>query len=654
MPTDTSTKKACVGLLFAMVLTIVLYWPGLSGPMLLDDAGSLPSIEAWLNGATTWQHMLFGGSAGTFGRPLAMASLALDAWLRGYSPYSFKLGSLLIHLLCSAAVQAFVGRLARRDAVLAPHAPLFALGVATVWLLHPFNASTVLYSVQRMAQISALMVLLGLWLYLVLRSRLEARPSTGALIGLFVGIPALTALGFFGKESALLLPALCLVLELTCFHRASRSRAVTWFFALFCVLPICSGLAYLVARPTYSFSVYAARDFGLWERLLSQARALCDYLWKIVAPNPPQMGVYFDDFAISTSLVTPITTLPAILLLLGISLLAWRLRQKVPSLTIGWSLFLVGHAMESTILPLELYFEHRNYLPMVGILYALGGLVVIAGNRLTAMGLRSGRIGLVAAAGTLMVLSMGTHGRARVWSTSQSIALGATAARPESFRANMMLVQEALKVDDRATVEQALERLSNAASARTRAYALLNRVNIDCILDGKGDPHDLQQAAAVFPPRLTQSDWDIFGILYRNPSNCEGIDDLTLANALDAIVDKGAAQPDSIRYKFQLRHVVARVYARAGDWPKALEQAKLAWQPGTEAAAAELLIRAQLALGDLDGAEKIWAEAQQRANPLSNYDTDGIQWLRKQIDAAKRPGPGAAEAAAAPAPGAVP
>jgi hypothetical protein len=366
------------------------------------------------------------------------------------------------------------------------------------------------------------------------------------------------------------------------------------------------------------------------------------------------MGVYFDDFAISTSLVTPITTLPAILLLLGISLLAWRLRQKVPSLTIGWSLFLVGHAMESTILPLELYFEHRNYLPMVGILYALGGLVVIAGNRLTAMGLRSGRIGLVAAAGTLTVLSMGTHGRARVWSTSQSIALGATAARPESFRANMMLVQEALKVDDRATVEQALERLSNAASARTRAYALLNRVNIDCILDGKGDPHDLQQAAAVFPPRLTQSDWDIFGILYRNPSNCEGIDDLTLANALDAIVDKGAAQPDSIRYKFQLRHVVARVYARAGDWPKALEQAKLAWQPGTEAAAAELLIRAQLALGDLDGAEKIWAEAQQRANPLSNYDTDGIQWLRKQIDAAKRPGPGAAEAAAAPAPGAVP
>jgi hypothetical protein len=195
-----------------MGLTVALYWPGLSGPLLLDDEASLRFIEAWLSGATTWQNMLFGGTAGTFGRPLALASLALDAWLGGYTSFAFKRGNLCIHLLCGALVYLLVSRLTQRDLRLAPHATLVALGVSAVWLLHPFNASTVLYAVQRMAQVSALFVLFGMWLYLGLRSRLEARASSGAVIGLFVGIPALTVFGFLGKETALLLPTLCLVL----------------------------------------------------------------------------------------------------------------------------------------------------------------------------------------------------------------------------------------------------------------------------------------------------------------------------------------------------------------------------------------------------------------------------------------------------------
>jgi hypothetical protein len=630
-----STLNSVFFLAVTMALTLVLYWPGLGGPFLLDDEASLRHIAAWLDGSSTWQHMLFGGSAGTFGRPIALASLAFDAWISGFNTFAFKRGNLCVHLVCGVLVYLLMSRLSQRDARLAPHARVIALGVSAVWLLHPFNASTVLYVVQRMAQVSALFVLLGLWLYLGLRSRLEARQSTSAVAALFIAIPTLTVLGFLGKETALLLPTLCLTLELTCYAHASRPRAVKWFFALFCVLPTLGGLTYLIARPAFSFSVYAARDFGLWERLLSQTRALCDYLWKIVAPNPPQMGVYFDDFPVSTSLINPPSTLISIMVLIAISTAAWRLRKSIPSLLTGWALFLAGHAMESTILPLELYFEHRNYLPMIGILYAVAGLLVAAGDRLRSKGIRSTRIGVVAAAGVLMVLSLGTHGRARVWSTPESIALGATAARPESFRANILLIQEALRANDRTTVDAALQRLSTAKSARTRAYAQLNRIVIACIIDGKGNSEDLREAAIAFPPRTTQSDWDLFGTVYRNVHNCEGIDDLALANTLDAIVDKATIQPDSLRFKFQLRHVVARIYARAGNWPAALEQASLSWQPGTEAAAAEILVRAQIETGDIAGAERTFAEAKQRASAINTYDTAGLTWLRQQIDAAR-------------------
>jgi hypothetical protein len=54
------------------------------------------------------------------------------------------------------------------------------------------------------------------------------------------------------------------------------------------------------------------------------------------------------------------------------------LRRKAPLTALGLALFLIGHALESTALPLLLVFEHRNYLPAAGLL-----LVVADGfNRL--------------------------------------------------------------------------------------------------------------------------------------------------------------------------------------------------------------------------------------------------------------------------------
>jgi hypothetical protein len=63
--------------------------------------------------------------------------------------------------------------------------------------------------------------------------------------------------------------------------------------------------------------------------------------------------------------------LPAVAGLLLLAAGAYALRNKQPLITFGIAFFFVGHAMESTIIPLELVFEHRNYLPMLGILLPL-------------------------------------------------------------------------------------------------------------------------------------------------------------------------------------------------------------------------------------------------------------------------------------------
>ena len=52
-------------------------------------------------------------------------------------------------------------------------------------------------------------------------------------------------------------------------------------------------------------------------------------------------------------------------------LLVWRWGRY---LAFGIAWFLVGHSIESTVFSLELYFEHRNYFPGVG-LFLLAGVL---------------------------------------------------------------------------------------------------------------------------------------------------------------------------------------------------------------------------------------------------------------------------------------
>ena len=62
----------------------------------------------------------------------------------------------------------------------------------------------------------------------------------------------------------------------------------------------------------------------------------------------------------------PLPTAPGSAELIGS---AWRLQRYVAGFGIG--LFLAGHLLESTVLPLELMFEHRNHLPALGPLLVL-------------------------------------------------------------------------------------------------------------------------------------------------------------------------------------------------------------------------------------------------------------------------------------------
>jgi protein O-mannosyl-transferase len=144
-------------LLALMTITVLIYLPGINGPFLFDDAQNIVSpIQAWLDGRTGWQDIVFGNRSGLFGRPLPMATFLANAALSGLAAMPFKATNIAIHIICSILIYKLIFALLQRDPLLGSRAKIYALLVCALWLLHPMQVSTVLYIVQRMAQLSTL------------------------------------------------------------------------------------------------------------------------------------------------------------------------------------------------------------------------------------------------------------------------------------------------------------------------------------------------------------------------------------------------------------------------------------------------------------------------------------------------------------------
>lgn len=352
-----------VCLVSLILLACLLYWPGLQGGFILDDLGILPRLGE-LGGIHDTQGLLrFLASdiSGPGGRPISLLSFLANYNNWPADPWPFKLTNLLLHLLSGALLFRLAGQIIRIKDSQASAAHWVAALVAGYWLLNPFNVSTVLYIVQRMTILSALFVLAGLCTYVYGRQLLARQPTKSYLVA--SAAPLLfTPLAALSKENGALLPVLALVLEYTALrhglHLATPSR--TWTM-LFLWLPSAAVLAMLTLYA--GAEAYAVRPFTLGERLLSEARALLDYVYHWFTPLAIGRGVMTDDFVLSTGLFSPWTTLPAVAVVLGAFAWAIAMRKRYPWAALAILFFLAGHAMESTLVPLELYFAHRNYLP---------------------------------------------------------------------------------------------------------------------------------------------------------------------------------------------------------------------------------------------------------------------------------------------------
>lgn len=459
-----------------------IYSFGFYGDFMFDDFPNLEPLGHWgvVDSYEKLLNYLGSGFSGPTGRPVALASFLIDSNTWPAEPYSFKRTNVLFHLITGCGVLLFLLKfvsLLRPDVKSSARIMLASLCVAALWILHPYWVSTTLYVIQRMAILSAMFAVFSLWCYLNARYEVarNERLNGKAVIWMFLA-GLLFLLGVYSKENIIILPACVLVLELSLQSQVPlKNIAWRWLLMIGCVLPSALLLGYLIYRGIIGWDVVdGRRGFSVGDRMLAEGRVLWVYLSHILIPQPYTGGLY-------THIAAPTDWVGRLLGVLGWSTFifliagAWAVRRRWPLLFPGIALYVVGHLIESTVIPLELYFEHRNYFP--GIFLTLIPLQLAFSN-----GLPRVLIWLLSLTAMLVFAAL-LWMRVSLWADYSSLVETWADHSPDSVRAQLETSKFALQSGD---LTKAVEYFDNAREvAPTDLRTKLWGVFVGCALAGE-------------------------------------------------------------------------------------------------------------------------------------------------------------------------
>lgn len=534
-------QRCAAPALWLLMLTLALwaYWPGISGPRMLDDYSSLSRLAGLGETPELAGDYVFGDKSGPLGRPVAMASFVLEKLYFGDSASVSKQINIFLHLATACLVVWLLGLLLRVARL--PGYQWLAVLLGAAWLLSPLYVSTTLYIVQRMAMLAAFFSLACCLSYVYWRLALMANKA-GLLPLALVFVFAVLAV--FSKENAIVLLPVLLLLEVFWLRYEGPGGAELVPLRRFshgCIfIGIAGALIFLFVGLDWLEGRFARRDFTLWERALTQTRVLWDYVRQVYWPDVGRMGLQHDDLLVSTSIRDPASTLWAIVAWFGVlvACVALSFAQWGRFLVFGIAFFVVAHATESTVWPLELYFEHRNYLPGVGLFLLLAVIFAMLIQRWP-----QAQVPLLVWLGLyVLYLALQTSSQVQIWSSRPLLYLNSLNGHPNSVRANADMaghlanlgeLKAALAYSQRA-YEASLS--SKAMGSERPGDQLVRDVAISCMANSPLPPGRIEALGTVRPgrPLAVVSNVEVLVKLLQNDT-CPGFDWLSLADRLALI-----------------------------------------------------------------------------------------------------------------------
>jgi tetratricopeptide (TPR) repeat protein len=345
-----------------LILLLTIYCNSFHGEWHFDDIPNIienPNIQL--------KNLSFKSLHGTFYfrgdllRPLSYLSLALNYYFGGLETFGYHVINFIIHYVTAIFLFLFIFDTLRLPLLKDRYGQkAYAISaLATVfWAINPVQVLAVSYVIQRMASMAGMFYIAAMYFYLKGRTADGIRIKTTFFV--CCGVAAVFAFG--SKETAAMLPVSLFIYDLFLIQGADRETVRKNL--KFALIPFAVVIIFANSYLDLSSILddYGVRSYTLSERLLTEPRVIVCYISLLLYPIHSRLTL-LHDFDISKSLVDPWTTLPAILILALSAGYALTIARKRQLLSFCILFFFLNHLIEGSFIPVELIYEHRNYIP---------------------------------------------------------------------------------------------------------------------------------------------------------------------------------------------------------------------------------------------------------------------------------------------------
>jgi len=294
-------------------------------------------------------------------RPVSFFSFAVNYYFGGLDTFGYHLVNLLIHYTTSIFLFLFIINTLRVPLIRDRYGKggfAIAMLATILWAINPVHVIAVSYIVQRMASMAGMFYIAAMYFYLKGRTAETTRNKAF----FFFACAASAVLSFGSKETAAMLPVSIYIYDLFLIQGADRNTVRKNLKFVFIPIVVVIVLAASYMDFSTILNDYLIRSYTLGERLLTEPRVIVFYITLLLYPIHSRLTL-LHDFDISKSIIDPWTTLPALIFIIIATGYALTIARKRPLISYCIIFFFLNHLIEGSFIPVELIFEHRNYIP---------------------------------------------------------------------------------------------------------------------------------------------------------------------------------------------------------------------------------------------------------------------------------------------------
>jgi tetratricopeptide (TPR) repeat protein len=413
---------------------------------------------------------------------------------------------------------------------------------AAIFAVHPLRAESVAWITERKDVLSGVFLMATLWAY----SHYVKQPKSW---GRYLLVCVLFALGLLSKPMLVSLPFVFLLLDVWPLNRLSWDKVPSsgqeWLTFLNQLRPLVLEKApiFVMAFASAVGAIYAVGEpfrpipiLDLIPRLKYIPISYATYLWQFIFPF--NLAAHYPFVATGPATAKVVA---AVLLLLGLSVLAWNRRKQHPYFLVGWLWFLGTMLPVIGLVPggIQIMCDRYTYLTQIGLAVAL---VWAVANWVQRGLLPLSKISLGVLTGALIVgLAAVARNQANQWKDDKTLWTHALAVTTDNDYANEKLATTLQSQGER----QESERLyREALRLNTRLVGSLN--NLSILLRARGEFTEatkFQQMAVNEHPK--------WGLMRRNLGSAL-IQEKRPTEAIEAFREAVRLDPNDLEAKFNM------------------------------------------------------------------------------------------------------